>query len=38
MLPIERQQRIIDELNLNCRVIVAELVTLCQRFSGNHSP
>ena len=30
MLPIERQQRIIDELNLNGRVIVAELVTLCQ--------
>lgn len=30
MLPIERQQRIIDELNINGRVIVAELVTLCQ--------
>lgn len=30
MLPIERQQRIIDELNINGRVLVAELVTLCQ--------
>lgn len=30
MLPIERQQRIIDELVINGRVIVTELVTLCQ--------
>jgi len=30
MLPIERQQKIIDELNINGRDIVAELVTLCQ--------
>lgn len=30
MLPIERQQRIINELNINGRVIVSELVTLCQ--------
>lgn len=30
MLPIERQQRIINEININGRVIVSELVTLCQ--------
>lgn len=30
MLPIERQQRIINELNTNGRVIASELVTLCQ--------
>ncbi|WP_065648733.1 MULTISPECIES: DeoR/GlpR family DNA-binding transcription regulator [Pantoea] len=30
MLPIERQQKIINELNINGRVIVSELVTLCQ--------
>ncbi len=29
MLPIERQQRIIDELTINGRVIVTELVSLC---------
>lgn len=30
MLPIERQQRIIDEININGRVLVVELVALCQ--------
>lgn len=30
MLPIERQRQIIEELNLNGRVLVAELVKLCQ--------
>ena len=30
MLPIERQQIIINELNTNGRVIASELVTLCQ--------
>jgi len=30
MLPIERQQRIINEIKINGRVIVSELVTLCQ--------
>ncbi|MDU4129743.1 DeoR/GlpR family DNA-binding transcription regulator [Pantoea sp.] len=30
MLPIERQQRIINKLNTNGRVIASELVTLCQ--------
>jgi len=30
MLPVERQRKIIEELNLNGRVLVAELVKLCR--------
>ena len=30
MLPVERQRKIIEELNLNGRVLVNELVKLCR--------